>query len=330
MNRRIVATRAGGPDVLQLVEEPLPAPQPGEVRVKVLAAGVSAYDLMVRGSRLMPPKHPFTPGVDIVGVVDELSENVDGLEPGQRVGALLGFGNGGYAEHVCVPANDLVLVPDRIDPAQAVCVIANYLTAHRVMHGTANLQEGESILVQGAAGGVGSAILELGRLARLKMVGTASPRNHELVASLGATPIDYKSENVVQRTRELTDGGVDATFDHIGGFRQLLRSYRSLKRGGRLVWFGVAATKTVGIRIIPYTLLTMLLLKSIPDSRKALFASESDDYAQRVLPQLIEHLAQGDLHPVIAARFPLAEAARAHELLERGRYAGKVVLLAGN
>lgn len=325
--RRIVATKAGSPDVLRVVEEAIPEPATGHVRVQVLAAGVSAYDVMVRSSRIMPPKHPFTPGVDIVGRVDQLGEDVHGFEPGQRVAALLGFGNGGYAEYVCVPASALVPVPEDLDPAETVCLVANYLTAHRVMYETAQIQPGERILIQGAAGGVGSAILELGRLADLQMVGTASAHNHDLVTSLGATPVDYRCENVVRRTHEITDGGVDAAFDHIGGFRQLRRSYRCLRKGGRLVWYGVAASKYAGIKIIPLSIATMLLLSIVPDGRRALFASDSANYAQRVLPELCDLLAGGKLRPVIAERIPLVEARRAHEAIERGGYAGKFVLV---
>jgi len=325
--RRVVVTRHGGPDVLQVMEEDLPEPKVDEVRVKVLAAGVSAYDVMVRSSRLLPPKPPFTPGVDIIGAVDKLGDGTDGFEPGQRVAALLGFGNGGYAEYVCVSAKDLVPVPQNLDPAEVVCLVANYLTAHRVLYEDAEVQRGERILVQGAAGGVGTAILQLGKLEELEIYGTASKRNHELVSSLDATPIDYENESVVNRVRELSDGGVDAALDHIGGFRQLRKSYRSLRKGGRLVWYGVAASKYYGIRIIPLSIVTMLLLKLIPDGKTAIISSDPNDYAQRVLPKLLNLLAQGKLKPVIAERFPLTEAARAHESIERGGYAGKYVLI---
>jgi len=325
-HHRIVATKAGGPEVLHWIEEDVSPPESGEVLVRVLAAGVSAYDVMVRQSRLMPPKPPFTPGVDIVGVVEQLGEGVAGVVRGQRVAALLGFGNGGYAETLCVPAKDLVPVPEGIDPATAVCLVANYLTAHRVLHADAKIKQGEKVLVQGAAGGVGTAILELGRLLELEMYGTASPSNHELVKSLGATPIDYKSENVVRRVRELSGGGVNAAFDHIGGFRQLRSSYRTLAKGGRLVWYGVAASKKHGIRVIPYSIFTMLFLKLVPDGRKSLLSGDHPEYPQQVLPELFALLEQGRLAPVIADRIPLADARRAHELVEQGGYQGKFVL----
>jgi NADPH:quinone reductase-like Zn-dependent oxidoreductase len=333
---RVVVTRHGGPDVLELVEEPLPEPRPGEVRVRVLAAGVSAYDLMYRRTGALPgtPSVPFTPGEDVVGLVDALGAGVEGLDPGQRVGGTtlsLGVG-GGYAEYVCLPARELVPVPEGLDPAEAVCLIINYLTAYSALHQTARVRGGERILVQGAAGGVGTALLDLGKAARLEMYGTASKHNHGVVASYGATPIDYRTEDLVRRIRELTGSGVDAAFDPIGGARQVWRSYRALRRGGRLVWFGVAAHKKAGSMVIPLSLGALFLLKLLPDGRRALTStdySKDNAWYRTTLARLFAWLAAGRLTPLVADRVPLAEAARAHDRMERGRYAGKLVLVAG-
>jgi NADPH:quinone reductase-like Zn-dependent oxidoreductase len=335
-NHRVVVTRHGDPDVLQIVEEDLPEPQDGEVRVKVLAAGVSAYDLMFRRSRAFPgtPRVPFTLGEDVVGVVDKLGEEVSTVEPGQTVAGAtfcLGVG-GGYTEFICLPASELVPVPLGLDPAEVVCLVVNYLTAHMAMHRTAGVRSGESILVQGAAGGVGTALLELGRVAGLEMYGTVSKYNHELVSALGATPIDYRTEDFVKRIRALTGDGVDVVFDPVGGARQLWRSNRAVRKGGQLVWFGVAATKQDGLRVIPLTLLTLGLLKIIPDGKQALTTPDLDKdntWFRETLTDLLDLLAAGKIKPVVAERIPLAEAARAHELLERGGYAGKVVLVTG-
>jgi NADPH:quinone reductase-like Zn-dependent oxidoreductase len=198
------------------------------------------------------------------------------------------------------------------------------------MHRTANVQSGERILVQGAAGGVGTALLQLGRLAGLEMYGTASKYNHDLVSSLGATPIDYHSEDVVRRIRDLTGDGVDVVFDPIGGAGQLWRSKRALRKGGRLVWFGVAATKKSGLRVIPLTLLTVGLLKLLPDGKQVQTTpdlSKDNAWYRETLAELLDLLAAGKLKPIVAERIPLFEAGRAHELLERGGYAGKVVLV---
>jgi NADPH:quinone reductase-like Zn-dependent oxidoreductase len=222
-----------------------------------------------------------------------------------------------------------------LDPAEAVCLVANYLIAHLLLHRTASVRSGERVLVQGAAGGTGTALLELGKLAGLEMYGTASKYNHELVSALGATPIDYRTEDFVERIRSLTGDGVDAVFDPGGGARHIWRSYRALRKGGRLVSFGVAATSKEGGRVIPPTLPTVFLLKLIPDGKQASmspnlaeFAPTHNAWYRETLTELLDSLAEGTIKPVMAERIPLLEAARAHELLERGGYAGKVVLVA--
>jgi NADPH:quinone reductase-like Zn-dependent oxidoreductase len=333
-NHRVVVTEHGGPEVLQVVEENLPEPEAGEVRVKILAAGVSAYDLMHRSSGSLPgaPPLPCTLGEDIVGVADKLGAGVSSVEVGQTVA---GYPRGGgYAEFLCLPASELVLVPTGVDPAEAACLVTNYLTAHLMLHRIARVRSGERILVHGAAGGVGSALLDLGKLAELEMYGTASKYNHELVSGLGATPIDYRTEDFVERIRTLTGNGVDAVFDPIGGARQLWRSHGTLRKGGRMLWFGVAAATKSGLRIIPFTLLMVFLLKLLPDGKQtpltpnlAEFAPAHLDWYRETLAELLDLLAAGKIKPVVAERIPLTEAARAHELLERGGYAGKVVLV---
>lgn len=340
-HHRVVVTRHGGPDVLQMIEEDCPEPGPGEARVKVLAAGVSAYDIMFRRSGQLPgsPKTPFTPGVDIVGLVDRLGEGAAGLQPGQMAaGATFCLGSrGGYSEYLCLPAGELVPVPAGLDPAEAVCLVVNYLTAHMALHQTAGVRGGERVLVHGAAGGVGTAMLELGRLAGLELYGTASSHNHALVSQLGATPIDYHTEDFVRRIRELTGEGADAVFDPIGGARQIRRSYQAVRAGGRLVWFGAAAVTRSRLQVIPFSMLafalssmlTIALLKLFPGGKQTRLVSDlGKDKAWycATLAELINLHAAGRLKPVVAERIPLAEAARAHALLERGRYAGKVVL----
>jgi NADPH2:quinone reductase len=204
---------------------------------------------------------PFTPGEDIVGVVDKLGEGVSTVEPGQK----------------------LVPVPSGLDHAEAVCLGVNYLTAHLALHRTANVQSGERILVHGAAGGVGTALLQLGKLAGLEMYGTASKHNHQLVSALGATPIDYRTEDFVERIRSLTGDGVDAVFDLIGGAKQLWRSHRALRKGGRLLLLGSVATSKGGMRAIPLTMLMLVLIKLIPDGRRAPLSVSS--HAQRLVPR---------------------------------------------
>lgn len=336
-SHRVLVTDHGGPDVLRFVEADLPEPADGEVRVRVLAAGVSAFDLIYRRWGRLPgsPELPFTLGEDVVGVVDETGSGVDALEPGQLVADAtfaVGIG-GGYSEHVCLPERDLVPVPAGIDPAEAVCLVVNYLTAHEHLHGIGAVRPGERALIHGAAGGVGSALLDLGRRAGLELYGTASQPNHDLLRSFDATPIDYRTEDFVERIGTLTGDGVDVVVDPVGGARHLWRSYRTLRRAGRLVWLGSAAVEQHGLRIGPSSIAATFLLRLVPDGRHVPRCPTVDAYARShpgwyraTLGELLDALAAGELRPVVAQRIPLAEADRAHTLLERGGHAGKVVL----
>jgi NADPH:quinone reductase-like Zn-dependent oxidoreductase len=268
-------------------------------------------------------------------VVNKLGDGVSGVELGHRVAAWTFGDSGGYTEFICRPTSELVPVPSRLDSAATVALVVNYLTAHLYLHKTASVRSGERILVHGAAGGLGTALLQLGKLAELEMYGTASKHNHKLVSALGAVPIDYRTEDFVERIRNLTGDGVDAVFDPIGGARQLWRSYRVLRKGGRLVPLGSVATSKAGMKVIPVSLLMVLLLKLIPDGRRAplspnmmSFPHTHRDWYREALTELLDSAATGKIKPVIADRIPLLEAARAHELLERGGHAGKVVLIA--
>src|SRR6187397_3383254 len=167
--RRVVVDRYGGPEVLKLVEEDAPRPGPGEVRVRVLAAGVSFTDSQLRAGTYIPggPKPPFTPGYELVGVVEELGPGCSRLQLGDRIGALTVWG--ADAERVCVPEVNAVEVPEDLDPAEVVSLVFPYMTAYQVIHRTAKAKSGETVLVHGAAGRVGVAELELGAVAGLRL-----------------------------------------------------------------------------------------------------------------------------------------------------------------
>lgn len=336
-HHRVVVTEHGGPAVLRFVEERLPEPGIGEIRVRVLAAGVSAFDLIYRRWAHLPgsPKLPFALGEDVVGIVDRNGPGATRFEQGQMVAGGtwdLGVG-GGYTEHVCLPEAALVAVPSGVDPVEAVCLVVNYLTAHQHLHQIGAARAGERLLVHGAAGGVGTALLQLGALAGLEMFGTARRDQHELVSALGATPIDYRTEDFVSRIRDLTGDGVDVVIDPIGGARHLWRCYRTLRPGGRLVWLGSAAVDEQGLRVAPFSMTMVALLRILPDGKRVPRCPTMDkhalahpDWYRTTLTWLLEALAAHRLRPVVAARMPLAEAAQAHELLERGGHTGKVVL----
>src|SRR5262244_3123148 len=212
---RIIVTHYGGPDALWLVEEACPEPKHSEVRVRVLAAGVSLPDLLMReGVHPETPPLPFTPGWDFVGVVDRLGDGVSGIEPGQIIAALPI--TRAYAEFVCLPQRELIPVPSGLDAAEAVSLVLNYVTAYQMLHRSAKVRPGQRVLIHGAAGGVGSTLLQLGRLAGLELYGTCSARGAAAVAELGGLPLDYQQLDFVKEIHRLTSG-VDVVFDGIGG-----------------------------------------------------------------------------------------------------------------
>jgi len=237
---RIIVTHYGGPDELRVVEEECPKPKDGEVRVRVLAAGVSLPDLLMgEGVHPETPRLPFTPGWDLVGVVDRLGSGVPGIEPGQIVAALPI--TGAYAEFICLPQGELVPVPSGLDAAEAVSLVLNYVTAYQMLHRSAKVRAGQHVLIHGAAGGVGSALMQLGRLAGLELYGTCSSRGAPAVSDLGGIPIDYQHLDFVNEIHRLTSEGVDVVFDGIGGTHMWL-SREALRPGGRVVAYGLTTS----------------------------------------------------------------------------------------
>jgi NADPH:quinone reductase len=339
---RIIVTRYGGLDALEVLEEDCPEPKHGEVRVRVLAAGVALPDLMAReGVHPETPKVPFTPGWDLVGVVDRVGDGVSSVEPDRLVAAMPI--HGAYAEFVCLPQTELVPVPSGLDPAEAVSLVLNYVTAYQMLHRSAHARAGQRVLIHGAAGGVGTALLQLGRLADLKMYGTCSSRAASVVSELGGIPIDYKTQDFVKEIHRLTSNGVDAVFDPIGG-AHLWQSRSALRPDGRVIGYGNTTSlrsdgfasrrrgrrnRLHGIpiyllyiaggwllpgrkRIVPYSIQTLKRLKP------ALFRKD--------LAVLLDLLREKKVKPVIAHRFPLIAARQAQELLGKGGVTGKIVL----
>jgi len=278
---------------------------------------------------------PFTPGWDIVGVVDKLGDKVSKatLQTGQMVAALPIVG--GYSEYVSLPSNELIPVPQGLDPSEAVSLVLNYTTAYQMLHRCAHIKDGERILIYGAAGGVGTALLELGNLVNLKMYGTASYSKHNIVYSLGGIPIDYKSVDLAQEINKVTsngdnndDGerGVDALFHGIRGI-SLKSSYDLLRSGGRLVAYGPFSPTDIGDWMMMFT------LNLVPDNRTFFLYSIQTlkrlkpDWFYEDLILLLNLLEKKKIKPIVAARMPLNEAAHAHELLARGSVQGKMVLI---
>jgi NADPH:quinone reductase-like Zn-dependent oxidoreductase len=242
-------------------------------------------------------------------------------------------GVGGYAEHVCVPAARLVLVPDGVDTVEALALGLNYVTAYQLLERIVPLAPGARVLVHGAAGGVGTALLDLARRRGLVVYGTASAGKHELVRSYGATPIDYRSEDFVARVRELTGGaGVDAVFDPIGG-AHLRRSNETLRPGGTLVSFGASGDLERGLVGVLGGVASYLRLKLRADGRRrrmyliTLTRGTSWRHCRDDWTALLSLRARDEVHPLVGARVPFAEARRAHQLIDAAAVSGKIVLV---
>jgi NADPH:quinone reductase-like Zn-dependent oxidoreductase len=342
---RIIVTHYGGPDALKVIEEDCPEPKPGQVRVRVVAAGVSLPDVMAReGIHPETPAVPFTPGWDLVGVVDGLGDGVSEIALGQVVAAMPI--SGAYADFVCLPERELVPVPAGLDAGEVVSLILNYITAYQMLHRSAKVRPGQRVLIHGASGGVGTALLQLGRLVGLEMYGTCSSRAAAAVSELGGIPIDYQQQDFVKEIQSLSNPGADVIFDSLGG-AHLWRSRNALHHGGTVVAYGLTGSlrrgrlisggsggrhrfRPVAIfglyiagawllpgrkRIVPYSIQTLKRL------RPALFRQD--------LIALFELLQQQAIKPIIAHRFPLVDARHAHELLGKGGIVGKIVLIPG-
>jgi NADPH2:quinone reductase len=288
------------------------------------------------------PPVPFTPGWDLVGAVDRFGDGISGIGLGQIVAALPI--HGAYAEFVCLPQHELVPVPSGLDAAEAVSLVLNYITAYQMLHRSAKVRRGQRVLIHGAAGGVGTALLQLGRLAGLEMYATCSSRSAPAVSDLGGIPIDYQHQDFVREVHRLTSEGVDVVFDPIGG-THLWHSRKALRPGGRVVGYGLRSSlrgeglasgrpgrrqRLRGIaifglyiaggwllpgrkRVVPYSIQTLKRLKP--------------KFFRQDLIALFDLLQQKKIKPLIAQRFPLAEARHAQELLAKGGVTGKIVLV---
>jgi NADPH:quinone reductase-like Zn-dependent oxidoreductase len=324
------------PEGLQVTTRELPDPEPGQAVVRVEATGVSfAEQQMRRGKYYDQPPFPFVPGYDLVGTIERLGAGGDGeLAVGRRVAALTK--TGGWADRVVLDAAELVPVPAGVDAAAAETVVVNGVTALRMLR-AARVQPGQTIVVLGAAGGVGSTLVQLARHNGIRVIGTAGPSARDRVRELGAIPVDYRNEDVPARVRELAPTGVAAVFDHIGG-PGIADSWRMLARGGALISYGTASTRDIpgNPRVPVLKLLARLLAwNALPNGRRAKFfnlwagARKRDRYRvdlRRDLEDVLRLLQQGAIDAQIAKRFALRDAGEALRYAEQGAIVGKVVL----
>jgi len=331
VQRTVVLRHFGGPEGFELVDSPLPSAGPGEVRVRVLAASVQFTDVLLRRGKYpdLKQKPPLVLGYDVVGQIDEVGPGVSNCQVGERVADLTVTGS--YARYRTLRADRVVRVPAQVDPAEAAALVLSWATAYQLLHRLAHVKQGERVLVLGATGAVGQALLVLGALAGLEMWGAVREEHFDRVRSLGATPVGSN----VARARGLANPGFDAVFDGVGerGFES---SWACVRPGGRLIGFGFSQPMLSGVSTLNlgFWLLRLQCWNLLPNGRKAHFYSieavrkRHPEWYRADLEKLFELLCQGRIHPRIAERIELSDVPDAHRRIEAGGLDGKIMICA--
>ena len=341
--RAVVLTGHGGPEVLQVQERPDPPVGPGEVRIDVKAAGLNFADTAARvGLYPDAPKPPCVLGYEVAGVVESAAEGVDSPKVGDRVVAGTRFG--GHSSMVAVPAEQALPLADGLSFEQGAAIPVNYVTAYCGLVIMGGVSKGDRVLIHAAAGGVGTAAIQVARLNEAEIFGTASPQKHEAIAELGVDhPIDYRNQDFEAEVNRITDGeGIDIAFDALGptSFR---KDYRLLRPGGRLIMYGLSeAQEGTGRSLtkvarslagMPFSTFPWWKSVSILNENKGVFGLnmlhwwDREQNVDRIFGPLVELMESGDLQPVVAEAFPFERAGEAHRLLAERKNVGKVVLV---
>src|SRR5918993_627539 len=335
--RQAVIVRHGAPDVFEMRESADPVPGPGEIRIRVRAAGINFADVLARlGLYPDAPKPPVVVGYEVAGHVDGMGREVTGFSDGDRVVALTRFG--GYSDTVVFPAGRVFHFPDQLSDSEAAAVPVTYLTAAIALYRMAALAPGETVLVHNAGGGVGIAATQLARLRRATVIGTASPFKHDALRRFGVDhAIDYRTGDVAAEVRQFTKGrGVDVILDPIGG-RSFMTSYRMLAPLGRLVIFGLSAAAPGERRSLWRAFGTWMATPrfdpmSLINRNRGVFGLhvghlwEERRQLAPLMDMLVNELRAGRIAPVVARTFPLERAAEAHRFIQSRANIGKVVL----
>ncbi len=315
---RVVQTGIGGLDVYDVQTCPVPRPAIGEILIRTEFAGINYSDVLIRrGEYVATPKLPFTPGWDVVGTVAELGPSVNGhsgFSVGDRVVVLTQ--TGGYAQYVTANAIAATHVPEGVPSDKAVCCVSSYVAAHQLLHRIARVHGGWRILVHSAAGGVGTALTQLARIAGCAVYGTASAGKHGTVRSLGAVPIDYRSSDFVVEMSRSEPDGIDAVFDPIGG-EHWLRSRRIIRRGGIVVGYGMRTIRTAARMLVASRGRRFSYYSMNPRNVR-----QNAEDVRLVLNLCSERI----IDPVIGSRLPLERVRDAHRLLTDGAITGKALL----
>jgi NADPH:quinone reductase-like Zn-dependent oxidoreductase len=331
--RAVVVTKHGGPEVLKVQERPDPTPGPGEVLVRVAAAGINFADVMARiGLYPDAPKPPCVVGYEVAGTIVDLGPDVQGIDHGERVLAATEFN--GYADQVVVRATDVIPLPESMTFEQGAAVPIAYATAWSALIGHGNLQAGERVLIHAAAGGVGIAATQIAKRHGAEVYGAALPSKHEALGAIGVDhPLDYTQAGWQDQLPSF-----DIVLDAIGG-KSFRTSYELLRPGGRLVAYGASAVVSGERRNLIAALRTVRgmprfkLIKQMHDSKSVIGLNMLTEWRERGsldhwARPLRELLADGTIRPVIAADFDFDHAGEAQQMLIERRNVGKVVLVA--
>lgn len=337
--RAIWIPKHGRPEVLEVREGEDPKPEPGEVRIRVRAAGLNFAETSARqGIYPAAPKPPCVVGYEGAGIVDALGEGTDGPPVGTRVLFLSRFG--AHSDTVCVPRHQVAPIPDAMSFEHAAALPVNYLTAYQMIFVIRRVAPGDKVLVHAAAGGVGTAVLQMCRaIGGVTTFGTASAHKHDYVRTQGCDhPIDYHTTDYVQAVRAQTGGdGVDLVCDALGG-ADWKKGYSLLRPGGILICFGLANAQRAGKASWPRVIGQVLRiprfnpLEMMGENRGVAGVDlgamwPHEQLIQDGLARLVTMYEAGDIRPHIDTSYPFERAAEAHAHLEGGRNMGKIVLV---
>jgi len=325
--KNVILTKRGSSEVLKIAESEHHTPETNQVKIKILACGIGRTDISMRyGYYPFAPKIPFVPGYEIVGKIVSIGAGVTGFVEGDIVAALTVYG--GYSEYIYLGQQHLVKVPEGLDLAAVAALILNYTTAYQILKRVSKVKAGDRVLINGASGGVGTALLDLGKLEGLKMYGTASANKHDILKRYGAISIDYKSKDFIEFIGKREPGGLDYVFDGVGK-SYIRKSFSILSKRGKLVEFGYPDFLSMLCGLILIKILNIL-----PNNRKASVYGISGSYKKNRLiilndlQNLLTLLKEDKIKPIISRRMPLLEASEANHILESGTVSGKIVLVA--
>ena len=334
--KRIIYTKIGGPDSIEIIDEELGRPEENQVKVRVYRAGINFADLMMRqGLYGSNPNFPFTPGYEVSGIITQIGENIEDLTVGERVIAMTGFG--GYAEEVIVDSSRVIKIPDSMSFDQAAAMPVTYGTAYHMLVYLGGIKQGDSILIHHAAGGVGTAAAQICRSFGAKLIiGTASKAKKEFVESLGMCFVDRENEDFVRVCKELTGGkGVHQAIDPVAG-KHLMRSYNSLRNGGKLHCFGASSAVPKEKRSIIAALKMWINTPKfnpmkMMNANKAIFGvhmgkMDDEEIFKNHLTELGALLEKEEINPIIDSVWKFEDVSEAQKHMHKRRNKGKVLL----